>query len=85
MLRLQSLWPGCSLVPWEGEVLPTTHLPKDQLRGHEAPPPSPASWGWVTHLLHMHITGFQAAHSQPPWGCIWRNHKALVFIQSQLS
>ena len=31
MLRLQSLWPGCSLVPWEGEVLPTTHLPKDQL------------------------------------------------------
>ena len=57
MLRLQSLWPGCSLVPWEGEVLPTTHLPKDQLRGHEAPQPSPASWGWVTHLLHMHTRG----------------------------
>ena len=57
MLRLQSLWPGCSLVPWEGEVLPTTHLPKDQLRGHKAPPPSPAGWGWVTQLLHMHRTG----------------------------
>ena len=54
MLRLQSLWPGCSPVPWEGEVLPTAHLPKDQLRVHKAPPPSPAGWGRVTHLPHVH-------------------------------